>query len=73
MDSTPGLLACFSIDGCSTLIWNRIVRMQYPHLLTRPGFIMAQLTLNKPIPRRHLTPEFAPAPADNEVNILTKP
>ena len=34
VDETPGLpcglLACFGMDGYSTLIWNRIVRLKYP-------------------------------------------
>ncbi len=77
VDETPGLpcglLACFGMDGYSTLIWNRIVRVEYPHLLTQPGFVMAHLAFKKPIPRRPLTPEFATDPAFLEVKILTKP
>ena len=76
VDETPGLpcglLACFGMDGYSTLIWNRIVRLKYPHLLTKPGFVMAQLTFKKPIPRRPLTPEFATDPAWIQVKLLTK-
>jgi hypothetical protein len=76
VDQTPGLpcglLACFGMDGYSTLIWNRIVRLGYPELLTRPGFVMAELVFKKPIPRRPLTPEFATDPAYIEVNLLTK-
>lgn len=67
-----GLLACFGMDGYSTLIWNRIVRLKYPHLLTKPGFVMAELTFKEPIPRRPLTPEFADSPSRIQVKLLTK-
>jgi hypothetical protein len=67
-----GLLACFGMDGYSTLIWNRIVRLRYPELLTKPRFVMAELIFKKPIPRRPLTPEFATDPAYLEVKFLTK-
>jgi hypothetical protein len=60
------------MDGYSTLIWNRIVRLKYPQLLTKPGFVMAELIFKKPIPRRPLTPEFATDPAYLEVKLLTK-
>ena len=73
--STPsvpcGLLACFGMDGYSTLIWNRIIRLQHPDWLLRPGFIMAELLFKQPIPRRPLTPEFATDPAYIELNLLT--
>jgi hypothetical protein len=76
VDKTPGLpcglLACFGMDGYSTLIWNRIVRVKYPHLLTNPGFVMAQLIFQKAIPNRPLTSEFATDPAHIEVNLLTQ-
>jgi hypothetical protein len=76
VDETPslpcGLLACFGMDGYSTLIWNRIVRLRYPQLLTKPGFVMAELIFKKPIPLRPLTPEFATDPAYLEVKLLTK-
>ena len=76
VEPTPGLpcgfLACFGMDGYSTLIWNRIVRLQYPHLLTQAGFVMAELIFKQPIPRRPLTPEFATDPAYIEVKLLTK-
>ncbi|MEI6781721.1 MAG: hypothetical protein WCQ21_12470 [Verrucomicrobiota bacterium] len=60
------------MDGYSTLIWNRIVRMKYPHLLTKPGFVMAELTFKEPIPRRPLTPEFADHPSHIQVKLLTR-
>lgn len=76
VDDTPGLpcglLACFGMDGYSTLIWNRIVRLKYPLLLTKPGFVMAELTFKEPIPRRPLTPEFADNPSRIQVKLLTK-
>ena len=77
VDGTPGLpcalLASFGMDGYSTLIWNTIVRLKYPHLVTQPGFVMAELIFKQPIPDSPLTPEFAADPAFLEVNILTKP
>ena len=77
VEQTPGipcgLLASFGMDGYSTLIWNRILRLRYPELLTRPGFVMAELIFKKRIPNRPLTPEFATDPTFLEVNILTKP
>jgi hypothetical protein len=77
VDGAPGLpcalLASFGMDGYSTLIWNTIVRRKYPHLVTKPGFVMAELIFKQPIPDSPLTPEFAADPAFLEVNILTKP
>ena len=77
VDGTPGLpcglLASFGMDGYSTLIWNTIVRLRFPHLVTQPGFVMAELIFKQPIPHRPLTPEFATNPDFLEVNILTKP
>jgi hypothetical protein len=77
VDGTPGLpcalLASFGMDGYSTLIWNTIVRLKYPHLVTQPGFVMAELIFKQPIPDSPLTPEFAADPAFLEVIILTKP
>ena len=67
-----GLLACSGMDGYSTLIWSRIVRLQYSHLLTEAGFVMAELIFKKPIPRRPLTLEFATDPAYIEVKLLAK-
>jgi hypothetical protein len=67
-----GLLASFGMDGYSTLIWNRIVRLQHPQWLTTPGFVMAELIFKRPIPRRPLTPEFATDPDFIDVKILTK-
>jgi hypothetical protein len=76
VDGTPGLpcalLASFGMDGYSTLIWNTIVRLKYPHLVTKPGFVMAELIFKQPIPDSPLTPEFAADPAFFEVKILTK-
>jgi hypothetical protein len=76
VEQTPalpcGLVACFGMDGYSTLVWSRTVRLCYPQLLTKPGFVMAELIFKKPIPRRPLTPEFATDPAYLEVRLLTK-
>lgn len=76
LEKTPSvgcdLVASFGMDGYSTLIWNSIVRFRYPHLLTKPGFVMAELIFRRPIPRRPLTPEFAVDPAFLEVKLLTK-
>jgi hypothetical protein len=77
VDGTPrlpcALLASFGMDGYSTLIWNTIVRLKYPHLITQPGFVMDKLIFKHPIPDSPLTPEFAADPAFLEVNILTTP
>jgi hypothetical protein len=51
---------------------NHIVRLRYPQLLSKPGFVRAELTFKKPIPRRRLTPELAADPACLEVKLLTK-
>jgi len=76
VDGSPGLpcalLASFGMDGYSTLIWNTIVRRRYPHLVTQPGFVMAELIFKQPIPDSPLTPEFAADPEFIEVKILTK-
>jgi len=76
VEDTPGLpcglLACFGMDGYSTLIWNRVVRLRYPQFLAQPGFLMAELVFKKPIPRRPLTPEFAGDLGYLEVKLLTK-
>jgi len=81
-DSLPGiertrglpcsLLASFGMDGYSTLIWNTIVRYQYPHLVTQAGFVMAEIVFKKEFPETPLTPEFALDPDFVKVNILTK-
>ncbi len=77
VDGTPGLpcalLASFGMDGYSTLIWNTIVRLKYPHLVTQPGFVMAELIFKQPIPDSPLTPEFAADPDFLEVKLLTRP
>ena len=76
VEGTPGLpcalLASFGMDGYSTLIWNSIVRRRYPHLVAKPGFVMAELIFKQPIPDSPLTPEFAADPAFVKVKILTK-
>ena len=76
VENTPGLpcalLASFGMDGYSTLIWNSIVRRRFPHLVAKPGFVMAELIFKQPIPDSPLTPEFAADPAYVEVKILTK-
>jgi hypothetical protein len=76
VEGTPGLpcalLASFGMDGYSTLIWNSIVRRRFPHLVAKPGFVMAELIFKQPIPDSPLTPEFAADPAFVEVKILTE-
>lgn len=76
VDGTPGLpcalLTSFGMDGYSTLIWNTIVRLKYPHLVTKPSFVMAEIIFKKPIPNRPLTSEFTTDPGYIAVNILTK-
>lgn len=41
------LLACFSMGGVETLVWNRIVRVHYPDWLRRNAFIVAKLEIGK--------------------------
>jgi hypothetical protein len=67
-----GLLACFGMDGYSTLIWNHIVRQNPARWITKPGFVMVELIFKRPVPRRPLTPEFASDPTNIEVRQLTK-
>ena len=68
---TCGLLVSFGMDGYSTLIWNRIVRVRHPEWLRKPGFVMAELIFKKPIPTKPLTPEFADDPNHVELRVLT--
>ena len=76
VEGTPGLpralLASFGMDGYSTLIWNTVVRLRYPHLVAKPGFVMAELIFKQPIPDKPLTPEFAADPAFLEIRLLTR-
>jgi hypothetical protein len=51
------LLVSFGMGGWETLIWNRIVRTQYPQWLTRPVFVVAELDMRK-IPARTRTLDF---------------
>jgi hypothetical protein len=65
-------IASFGMDGYGTLIWNRIIRKQFPHWLDQPGFIMAELVFKQPIPPKPLTPEFIDDDSFVEVRILTR-
>jgi hypothetical protein len=65
------LILSFGLDGYSTLIWNRIVRMRHPEWLQNRGFLMAELVFKKPVPEKPLTPEFADDPDLIEVRLLT--
>jgi hypothetical protein len=41
-----GVIACFSMGGSETLIWNRIVRERFPHWLAQgSSFIVAELDI----------------------------
>ena len=66
------LLVSFGMDGYSTLIWNRILRMRHPEWLGNEGFLMAELVFKKPVPEKAITPEFADDPEMVEVRLLTK-
>ncbi len=76
INQVPGVnsdcIASFGIDAYSTLIWNRLVRQRFAHLLTSPCFVMAELVFNKPIPLRPLTPEFVDDGDIVDVRLLTK-
>jgi len=67
-----GLLVSFGMDGYSTLIWNRILRVRHPEWLRGPDFVMAELVFKKPVPEKPLTPEFADEEEMVEVRLLTK-
>ncbi len=41
----PGLLAAFSMSGDTTLLWARCLRTRFPELLSKPGFVIAELTV----------------------------
>lgn len=51
------LLVSFGMGGWETLIWNRIVRKQFPQWLTRPVFVVAELDMSK-IPAKVRTLDF---------------
>ena len=65
-------IASFGMDGYGTLVWNRIIRKQFPHWLTQEGFIMAELVFKQKIPPAPLTPEFVDDDSFVEVRILTR-
>ena len=52
------LLVSFGMGGWETLIWNRIVRKQFPQWLTHPVFVVAELDMSK-IPAETRTLDFA--------------
>ena len=47
------------MDGHSTLLWNTIVRLKCPHLVTQAGFVMAERIFKQSIPDSPLISEFA--------------
>ena len=49
----------FGMDGHSTLLWNTIVRLKCPHLVTQAGFVMAERIFKQSIPDSPLISEFA--------------
>jgi len=53
-----GLLVSFGMGGWETLIWNRIVRKQFPQWLTKPVFVMAELDMSQ-VPAEARTLDFA--------------
>lgn len=77
VDGTPrlpcALLASFGMDGYSTLIWNTIVRLKYPHLITQPGFVMDKLIFKQPIPDSPLTPSSPPTPPSSKSTFSQHP
>ncbi len=52
-----GLVASFGMGGWETLIWNRIVRTQFPAWFRRPIFVVAEMTIDK-FPRDSATLDF---------------
>src|SRR5262249_17382285 len=53
----PGYLAAFGMGGIETLVWVHKLTIEYPHLLCRSPFIMAELTRGK-APTRPQTTAF---------------
>jgi hypothetical protein len=53
-----------------TPAWDTIVRLKYPHLVIKHGFVMAELVFKQSIPNSPLIPEFAAAPAFLEAKLL---
>ncbi|HTZ21326.1 MAG TPA: hypothetical protein VMC06_10630 [Opitutaceae bacterium] len=67
------VLVSFGMDGYCTLIWNHIVRRKYPDLITKKGFVMAELVF-KELQDKDARPPISIAFADEivDVNILAK-
>lgn len=62
----PGYLCAFGMDGCTTLVWCYQLARKYPHLLAKPGFVMAELVLGR-LPERATDLRFC---LDWEIEIL---
>ena len=43
----PGYVCAFGMDGCTTLVWAYRLARDFKHLLTKPGFVVAELELGK--------------------------
>lgn len=54
----PRLVVAFGMDGILTLTWCYLLRTRFPHLLTAPRFVMAEITL-LPIPKQPTSLSFA--------------
>jgi hypothetical protein len=63
-------IACFGMDGYGTLIWNRIIRRRFPAWLMAPGFVMAELIYQNPIPEKPVTPAFVDSGEFVDVRVL---
>jgi len=50
----PGFVCAFGLDGVSTLVWCYRLGKDLKHLLTKPGFVMAELEVQE-IPEHPLT------------------
>jgi hypothetical protein len=53
-----GLVVSFGMGGWETLVWNRIVRTQFPHWLRNPVFIVAEMSVGK-FTQKSATLDFA--------------
>lgn len=41
----PGFLCAFGMDGCATQLWSYLLARKFPHLLSRPGFTIAEMVI----------------------------
>jgi hypothetical protein len=64
----PSYLCAFGMDGCTTLVWCYQLARKFPHLLEKPGFVLAELVLGR-LPERATDLRFC---LDWEIEILVQ-